>query len=324
MSLDRRRISLSRRPGKLALASVAAAAALSSGLWAAPAEAYCRSTTCSGDCARDEDGCKTAGKPLYWASSCVGFSLQQDASEHIPMKYARPPLVASFVEWSDVPCPDGGTADIRFTEAEEAVCARAEYNLDGPNANIILFQDTKWRYKGVENNVAKTTVTFDEETGEILDADIEINHANNYFTISDTDVEFDLQSVVTHEVGHFIGLDHTPDFDATMFAGYDKGTIETRSLEEDDSGGLCAIYPPGRAEKCITKPKGGFSADCGDTGGSSDPAEEEGCTVSARTFFQPDSASEGRGRGPSGLPMGLMLLGLLVATVRRKAAEPRE
>jgi hypothetical protein len=83
---------------------------------------------------------------------------------------------------------------------------------------------------------------------------------------------------VTHEVGHFIGLDHTLDFDATMFAGYDEGTTELRTLEQDDIDGACAIYPPSRAATCDPDPKGGLAYECSDFV----PPEESGCATSPR------------------------------------------
>ena len=46
------------------------------------AAAYCRSTTCVGDCARDNDECKIEGQVLYWPTQCLGFSLQANGSIH--------------------------------------------------------------------------------------------------------------------------------------------------------------------------------------------------------------------------------------------------
>jgi hypothetical protein len=237
-----------------------------------------------GECPRDEQGCKTTGVPLYWPSSCIGVSLNEDSSQFIPYKYFEQAAVASFGAWTEVEC-ETGFASIGFARLDDVACHEAEYNKSGTNANIILFQDTRWGYTGVENNVAKTTVTFDDETGEILDADIEMNHANNHFTISDMVIEYDLQSILTHEIGHMMGLDHTPDPYATMYFGYEPGTIEQRTLEPDDVFAVCAAYPPERDAACAPDPRGGLGDQCGgvappsgdDDGGDSD----DGCTVSS-------------------------------------------
>jgi hypothetical protein len=249
-----------------------------------PAAAFCRSTTCTGDCPRDVDGCKTTGEKLFWPGGCVGFSLQEDSSIHIPMKYFRQVAARSFVSWSELEC-DGGLSTMLFSELDEVTCKRAEYNPGGTNANVLLFQDTKWVYSGDGNTLAKTTVTFDSDSGEILDADIEINHANNDFTINDEVVDYDLESVLTHEVGHFIGLDHSPDFDATMYAGYEPGTIEQRSLEPDDVLAACAVYPPTRDVACDPAPRGGLGDTCGGGENANDLSVDEGpgCSTSCAT-----------------------------------------
>lgn len=234
---------LRRSTSRLLLPLGIAAAAMT----AAPsAAAFCRSTTCVGECNRDPDNCKTAGQPLSWAPFVVEFRVASRGSEFIPFPVIEEVTQLSFVAWSDIPCATG-TASIAFTRGPDTDCHCAEYDPGAnDNENVILFQDTKWDYTGVDNTLAKTTVSYDAETGVILDADIELNHAFNEFTTGDDAVVYDLQSILTHEVGHFIGLDHTPDFAATMNAGYQEGTTEQRSLEPDDEAGACAAYPPGR------------------------------------------------------------------------------
>ncbi len=239
------------------IASLSVAAASPS-----PAHAYCRSTTCTGSCERDLDNCKVTGAPLYWPGMCVGFSLNKAGSEHIEFATFRDVVHKSFVAWSDIDCGDGA-ATLAFTEVGTAACHRAEYNPDLGNANIILFQDHKWGYTGPDNTLAKTTVTYDVDSGEIFDADIELNHAYNEFTVVDQDVVYDLQSILTHEIGHFIGLDHTPDYTATMNAAYEKGTISLRTLEIDDEEALCAAYPASRQVACDPDPRGQFASKCG-------------------------------------------------------------
>ncbi len=266
----------------LSIASVAVAVGFAAGV-ATEASAYCRSTTCTGECARDELGCKIDGAKLFWASGCVGFSLQKDASIHIPMKYFRQVTEKSFVTWSQLEC-DTGLSSLAFSETEDVACHQTEYNSGGTNANIIMFQDTKWIYIGADNTLAKTTVTYDNGTGEIFDADIEVNHANNNFTINDDNVDFDLQAVMTHEIGHFMGFDHSDEATATMNAGYEEGTTDLRSLEPDDIAVACEVYPPERPVVCDVTPRGGLGYECGGVATkppTDDGGDGEGCQMSA-------------------------------------------
>lgn len=255
---------------------MAVAIALGALLESGPALAFCRSTTCAGACARDADGCKTEGHPLYWPGLCVGFSIQQSGSVNIDMADVVRVINASFVAWSDIDC-GSGLASLAFSPAPEAACHKAEYDATGGNANIVMFHDTRWDYTDINNTLAKTTVTYDTDTGEIFDADIELNHAFNEFSISDEHVVYDLQSITTHEVGHFLGLDHTFDFAATMNAGYAEGTTELRSIETDDINGLCTAYPPTRAVTCDPEPRGGFRSTCAGEAESGD--DTNGCAV---------------------------------------------
>ena len=241
------------------------------------ADAFCRSTTCAGaDCPRDEDGCKTTGKELFWRSRCVGFSVQKDGTANLPMEEVRAVIEAGFLAWTDLPC-EVGAATIAFSSLDDVACRKAEFSPDGANANVVMFQDSKWDYAGVENNLAKTTVTYDTGTGEILDADLELNFAFNELTVGDDAVVYDLASIVTHEIGHFIGLDHSPDPLATMFAGYEEGSTIQRTLEDDDIAGVCAAYPPGRDATCAPQPRGGLGDAC-----AGDEEEEGGGCAAAR------------------------------------------
>jgi hypothetical protein len=273
-------------------------------LGATRAEAFCRSTTCTGDCPRDDDGCKTTGTPLQWPTLCVGMSIQKDGTANLAMKDVRPAIENGFAAWSGLDCGGGMQASMAFAELDDVSCHATEYNPGGPNANVILFQDNKWRYHGADDTLAKTTVTFDADTGVIFDADIEVNHAYNEFTVGDDNVVYDLQSVITHELGHVLGLDHSPDFDATMNAGYDPGSTEQRTLEADDIAGICAVYPPDRPGKCDPTPKGGLGDACvqahEDDGG--------GCAASA----------SGPGRDARDIvAFGLLLQSLVFAARRR-------
>src|ERR1700733_8608678 len=150
------------------------------------ARAFCRSTTCRGDCPVDDQGCPSSGIPLSWPTSCVGFSLQKNGTQSLDLEDTRIAVQKSFEAWSEVPCPDAGGkfGAMTFSELDDVDCHKSQYNADGPNVNVVLFQDNDWTYKGIDGTLAKTAVTFDDRTGEILDADIEVNAAFNNLTVT--------------------------------------------------------------------------------------------------------------------------------------------
>lgn len=55
--------------------------------------------------------------------------------------------------------------------------------------------------------------------------------------------EHDLQSVITHELGHALGLQHSADPRATMYYRSSDGVTYLRTLAEDDIAGVCYLYP---------------------------------------------------------------------------------
>lgn len=206
-------------------------------------------------------------------------------------------------------------------------CGQRGFNEDKGNANIVLFRDDSWPYSGAGSVLALTTVTFNTKTGVISDADMEINAASpdKVLTTSDSDVQIDLQSILTHEAGHFLGLAHTLVQDATMFSDYKPGSTTLRDLDEDDRAGLCAAYPPGRAglgscdPKAATPSSAGFSALCsGDDVTATKPS-----TQTPQTTESDDSGSCATARGTPGARALAPLWLLALWGLRRKARRPR-
>lgn len=212
----------------------------------------------------DADGCVSAGVPLWWRGACVGFSLNRSVTSMLPPDAVREAVEDAFRAWSDVDCGGGARASMSFGALPDTACARAAYDANGPNVNVVVFRDDDWLYKGADNTVARAHVHFDPSTGEILDVDIEVNTANNRFTLGGERVIHDLRTVLTHEIGHLLGLAHSPDPGAVMFADYAMGTTEGRSLGADDVAAMCAIFPPDRPATCEVTPRGGLDLCTGD------------------------------------------------------------
>lgn len=230
------------------------------------ASAYCRTASCDGFTgARCSPAAATdCGTPLFWGSPCISFDLQQDASARVSLSAATAVFQQAFATWTTAACPAGATARIELIDMGPVACNRHEYNQQQGNANIIMFRDESWPHAGQSSILALTTVTFNLDTGEIYDADMELNSSQNAFTTGYAGVAVDLLSVATHEAGHFLGLAHSPLPDATMFADYKQQSISLRTLETDDREALCAVYPPGDAipATCDPTPRHGFSGTC--------------------------------------------------------------
>ena len=302
-----------RRPDKRAKGRLVTAVLAAIGLFALAndASAFCRSTTCRStstkDCATDENSCTTEGAQLFWPTSCIGYATNKRGTADFDPTDTRAVIKKCFEAWSDVQCADGSIASMTFQERDPVPCAKSEYNKTGHNLNVVLFKDDNWTYHGIDGTLAKTSVTYNDDTGEIYDADIEINAAYNQITLTDdpAKADTDLQAILTHEVGHFIGIAHSPDDSAVMFASYNPGSLAQRVLKPDDIKAVCAIYPAHNGVVCNTEPRGGFSATC------DDPPSSGICSI------PPTGTTSGTGAslGVTALFVGA---GLLAARARRR------
>jgi hypothetical protein len=245
------------------------------------ASAYCRTTTCDPSTQNCNpppgEPCTTVGKPLYWPNRCVSFNLQQDASASIDFDTFSAITRRAFLSWLDTDCGQGQRPSIEVHDLGPIACDKAEYNLYAGNANNIMFRDDQWPYPFSSHTLALTTVTFNTENGHIYDVDIEVNSVQMHITTGDTDIKYDLESILAHEIGHYFGLAHSREPTATMFDTYKRGEVGLRTPEADDYEGICAIYQVDRkAENCDPEPRRGLKTTCGD---GSPPDGVKGCSV---------------------------------------------
>jgi hypothetical protein len=269
--------------------AAAALTVLSGLVIARPSLAFCRTSICElgyvgARCtpALEED----CGVALRWKERCIGFSVQSDGSYFFSAELLAELVSQAFGAWSSVDC-DAGHPHFLLKRQADATCAVPEYNIDfnvdKGNANVVMFRDDVWPYPGYEDGLALTTLTYDSENGEIYDADIEINTFGFAFSTTDTDVTYDLLATLQHETGHFLGIAHSPEPDATMQAVPAYGTTARRKLTADDVAAVCTLYPPEEPAlkaSCSPMPHD-FSPDCDHIlPREPDPEREAGCATS--------------------------------------------
>ena len=245
-------------------------------VWASPAAAY---TIDQGQ-----------GGELHWdptwdyadSDGRIGFWMQYQGAEEVSFLWETA-VRKSFQAWADAPNADIHMYEQRVQTGPAEFHATTEEDTD--KQATLFFVEEDWPYDA--SVIGLTLVTF-VSGGRIIDADIGFNADLYEFTMDDEDVDTDLQTIATHEIGHFFGIGHSDVEGATMDAYY-RGGIDGRSLEPDDIAAIEHQFPCGETCRSLVdwRPR------------------DEGCSL---------------GGGASGRWVGLGLLaGLGAALLRRRS-----
>jgi Matrixin len=120
------------------------------------------------------------------------------------------------------------------------------------NINLICFVCSDAPFGGTETLAVTVTTTANgpgasdghggttQFAGQIIKGDISFNPSTQFDTGGGTGQ--DMQAVATHEIGHFLGLDHSAVVQAVMFP-FAPGVLTT--LSYDDVAGISSLYPRG-------------------------------------------------------------------------------
>jgi hypothetical protein len=322
------------RPSNAARAALASAAFLFTLASHRTADAYCRTTTCNPkreNCPVDPVtgcgavdvpfrwnqcptnslvSCTASAKYIAWPTSCVSYDLHAAGTPQVTFSDVEAAVTAAFDTWNAVNCGDAGALSIVTRDLGPVACGQKTFNKQPNvgNANIVTFV-SPWTEDPTA--LALTTVMYSTASGDIVDADLEVNDERPLSAGRTTaSGDNDLQAIVTHEAGHFLGLSHTQPrehSEAVMYEFYESGTDRTRALTADDIEGVCAIYPRQRAtsgDDC--QPVHGLGSECSEEVGG-------GCCA----------VSPARPRGRDRSPIALFTLGLMALCLRRRRSAHR-
>jgi Matrixin/Carboxypeptidase regulatory-like domain len=149
---------------------------------------------------------------------------------------------ACFDQWQAVP----GTV-LRFEEGG-VMAGKLDVNT-ADNTNVIYWTKTSTIVNGGLDNISGATgVTFSDffSDGTVAEADIVLNGVQfTWFADFSNTVnqgQF-IESVLLHEIGHLLGLDHSPIGAATMFPHGGPGVSVQAGLSSDEISALHSLYP---------------------------------------------------------------------------------
>lgn len=264
--------------------------------WAAPASAFCRTTTTP---STSDTGCSTQGAPLYHPIANVSVRVVDEGAP-IPTDVLEAKLRAAAATWAaaNAKCTPGVSITVgdRLPKGTKV----ASFVPGGENVNAVGVSSVA---SGIE--LALAELHFSASSGAILDVDLKINPTTAWsFSDVPSAEGTDLETVLLHSVGHMLGLAHVDDPNSVMYASYEPGSAR-RTLSDDDAAGVCAIYP-NTAQRLAAAGLVPTSQCATSTG---DPAN--GC-AEPRASSSDSGCSMSRSRGAlSGFVTAIPLLGLV-------------
>ena len=184
----------------------------------------------------------TAGTRGSWPAVRfpIAFAVHDDTAKGMPNLAPGSDVLAAFRaalhSWQGIQ-----TAAIRFSEPKTTAADTAAS--DG--MNLITMAGTAVNREilgGDQGAVALTRLVFDPDTGEIFESDILLNPAYRFSTDL-TPGTYDLQSILTHELGHALGCDHAAGLDDTMFHTAAPEEFHQRHLSADAVAFASSTYP---------------------------------------------------------------------------------
>ncbi len=207
------------------------------------------------------------GHVLHWSSENFPVSYWITTSTPVPFDVFSRVTAASFGTWQAV-------RDAAITFRSAGTTDKKAPAFDGENC-IMMGREVSGG-----DVIGQSYIFYSTDDGRILDVDIVLNSSYPWST-DGAPKKMDVQNALTHEIGHFCGLDDLygeGDKEKTMYGYMGYGETKKRTLTADDAAGLAAIYPIGHPHE-----SGGGGGGCGTL--SSTAAPPRGGTINFLWIF---------------------------------------
>jgi hypothetical protein len=191
---------------------------------------------------------------IVWTHQPIRYFVKNRDANGVTAGQLQTTLTASFDQWTQPANVDLATQFGGFTNAEP---------FDEDGLTVVGFQS----HPEFDRTLGATTFVIDDQTGEILESDIFLNTSFQWSVAANGQAgRFDVGSVLTHEVGHLLGLGHSAIGEtqlvgsgravigkrAVMFPiAFGPGSTRDRTLEADDIAGITDIYGNGTARQTL-------------------------------------------------------------------------
>ena len=175
----------------------------------------------------------------HWADQHVKFYLNTQGCHDVDFATLQKIADAVAKTWSSV---SSATVTVEFVGTTDALPSAITNRADG--INVLYFDNTNRVIPPNSGILGVTYVSFNND-GTIQDADIILNDAEENLAQRNFDGTTMLQALLTHEMGHALGLDHStlnepPELQPSLYPYFAGGES---TLETDDKAGISCVYP---------------------------------------------------------------------------------
>lgn len=220
----------------------------------------------------------SGGQSPKWQTMPISYYINEQGLSQISNGSEFRAVRAAFQTWQNVQ-----TADVRFND--RGTTPLRYVDLDG--FNIVTFADDSSPLGS--STIAATFQYFDTSRSSFQDADIVFNPALQFSTSGEAG-RFDIQSILTHEIGHMLGLDHAGLISSVMAPFGVDSQLDQRTLQYDDIVGITEIYPRASSAPATGQIRGTILAGTAPVFGAHVVAIDSDGTSVVSTMSQPDGA----------------------------------
>lgn len=160
---------------------------------------------------------------VHWDKAAFPLNIHVDRRVANAFPGAQQVVERAFSAWTAVP-----DTDIQF----QPIVLGDNLTAGSDNLNVVTMTDS---LLGGQGALAITTYTFDDNTGNFIDADIQLD-------ASLLQSDYNIQMTVQHEIGHILGLDHSAVLSSVMYPYVGRGTAAP-VFDSDDNIGIATSYP---------------------------------------------------------------------------------
>lgn len=188
------------------------------------AEAYSYTRTCAGTPAH-WDAANRWRYSTNWPSNDIGETTTKNQIEY------------AFEEWEKPGCTNYSVSNGANTTQDP---------MGSSDLNIVGFRENSWPSSLGGSTTLAVTLTSTYSDCTIANSDMVVNAVDHEWIVGAPSYwdQADLRSVVTHEAGHWLGMDHSTHPGSSLSASY-SGGINERTLTCDDTEGVCGSHPSG-------------------------------------------------------------------------------